>query len=78
VNVKDEGTLSFSAMAAAKMDGEAKLKYVLELEFMHAVNAKDSRISIGPRSVFVMVMKEKEAGRRPVQSPRLVCFAARS
>ena len=62
VNLKDEGTLSFSATAGPSED--EKHKYAVELEFMHPVNAKDSKISVGPRSIVVMVMKTEEAGRR--------------
>ena len=66
VNVKDEGTLSFSAVAAAPGSGAAKHRYALELELMHGVNAEDSRISIGPHSVFLMLMKQKAVGSRPL------------
>lgn len=61
VNLKDEGTLSFTAVAGA---AEEKHEYAVELEFMHPVNAKDSKISVGPRNVVVMVMKTEEAGGR--------------
>ena len=65
VNLKDEGTLSFSAMAGPVDDQH---KYAVELEFMHPVNAKDSKISVGPRNVVVMVMKTEEVRGHLVQS----------
>ena len=61
VNLKDEGTLSFSAMAGPVDDQH---KYAVELEFMYPVNAKDSKISVGPRNVVVMVMKTEEVRGR--------------
>ena len=69
VSLKDEGTLSFSAMAGPEDD---KHKYAVELEFMHPVNAKDSKISVGPRNVVVMVMKTEEVGSRTWLGARLV------
>lgn len=57
----EEGTLSFSAQAGS---GEEAHTWAVELAFMHPVNAKDSKISVGPRNVVVMVMKTEEVGRR--------------
>ena len=55
VNLEEEGRLTFSATAGK--DGEERREYEVVLEFLHPVNAKDSKISVGNRQVFVVVMK---------------------
>ena len=74
VNLRDEGTLSFSAMAGPADDQH---KYAVELEVMHPVNAKDSKISVGPRNVVVMVMKTEEVRGRLLVLVAVVAFAVR-
>ncbi|ACO66847.1 predicted protein [Micromonas commoda] len=58
VNLEEEGRLTFSATAGK--DGEERREYEVVLEFLHPVNAKDSKISVGNRQVFVVVMKTEE------------------
>ena len=65
VNLEEEGRLTFSATAGK--DGEERREYEVVLEFLHPVNAKDSKISVGNRQVFVVVMKTEEvSGREPI------------
>jgi len=60
VSLKDDpGTLSFTGHVVGASPEEA-VEYALELAFLHPVNAKDSKISVGPREVVVMVMKTEE------------------
>ena len=64
IDLEDDGNMTFSATAGK--DGEERRRYEVSLEFMHPVIAKDSKISVGNRQVFVMVMKTKEvSGRDP-------------
>ena len=63
VNLTDEGVLTFSAMAGTDST-EEKHRYDLELELLHPVNAKDSKISVGPRHVVVVVQKTEEVSGR--------------
>ena len=58
IDLEDDGNMTFSATAGK--DGEERRRYEVSLEFMHPVIAKDSKISVGNRQVFVMVMKTKE------------------
>ena len=58
----DPGTLSFTGHVVGASPEEA-VEYALELAFLHPVNAKDSKISVGPREVVVMVMKTEEVRR---------------
>jgi hypothetical protein len=65
IDLEDDGNMTFSATAGK--DGEERRRYEVSLEFMHPVVAKDSKISVGNRQVFVMVMKTKEvSGRDPI------------
>ena len=65
IDLEDDGNMTFSATAGK--DGEERRRYEVSLEFMHPVIAKDSKISVGNRQVFVMVMKTKEvSGRDPI------------
>ena len=59
VNLTDEGVLTFSAMAGTDST-EEKHRYDLKLELLHPVNAKDSKISVGPRHIVVVVQKTEE------------------
>ena len=69
VNLEEEGRLTFSATAGK--DGEERREYEVVLEFLHPVNAKDSKISVGNRQVFVVVMKTEEvSGREPSRENR--------
>lgn len=74
VNLEEEGRLTFSATAGK--DGEERREYEVVLEFLHPVNAKDSKISVGNRQVFVVVMKTEEVSgrepipRKPIPTPR--------
>ena len=64
IDLEDDGNMTFSATAGK--DGEERRRYEVSLEFMHPVIARDSKISVGNRQVFVMVMKTKEvSGRDP-------------
>ena len=63
VNLTDEGVLTFSAMAGTDST-EEKHCYDLKLELLHPVNAKDSKISVGPRHVVVVVQKTEEVSGR--------------
>ena len=45
---------------------EGRHEYHLELEFLHPIDAKASKISVAPRQIVVMVMKTEEVGRRPL------------
>lgn len=67
VNLEEEGRLTFSATAGK--DGEERREYEVVLEFLHPVNAKDSKISVGNRQVFVVVMKTEEVSGRENRSP---------
>lgn len=69
VNLEEEGRLTFSATAGK--DGEERREYEVVLEFLHPVNAKDSKIIVGNRQVFVVVMKTEEvSGREPSRENR--------
>ena len=72
IHVADEGTLSFAARAGTSEHD--KRDYAVELQFLHRVNAKDSKISVGSRNVVVMVMKAEEARRRPGKKRRAFGF----
>ena len=67
VNLEEEGRLTFSATAGK--DGEERREYEVVLEFLHPVNAKDSKISVGNRQVFVVVLKTEEVSGRENRSP---------
>ena len=67
VNLEEEGRLTFSATAGK--DGEERREHEVVLEFLHPVNAKDSKISVGNRQVFVVVMKTEEVSGRENRSP---------
>ena len=68
VNLTDEGVLTFSAMAGTDST-EEKHRYDLKLELLHPVNAKDSKISVGPRHIVVVVQKTEEVSGRPARRP---------
>ena len=64
VELSDDGVLKMTTTAGAP-GVEGRHEYHLELEFLHPIDAKASKISVAPRQIVVMVMKTKEAGRRP-------------
>lgn len=53
---------STPARGATPVDGHS---YELDLEFLNPINTRDSKISIGSRSIFVMVMKTEEGPHWP-------------
>ena len=71
IDLEDDGNMTFSATAGK--DGEERRRYEVSLEFMHPVIAKDSKISVGNRQVFVMVMKTKEVSGRDPNSHEPAC-----
>ena len=76
VNLTDEGVLTFSAMAGTDST-EEKHCYDLELELLHPVNAKDSKISVGPRHVVVVVQKTEEVSGRLARLSGAPCAKAK-
>lgn len=76
VNLTDEGVLTFSAMAGTDST-EEKHRYDLKLELLHPVNAKDSKISVGPRHIVVVVQKTEEVSGRPARRPGAPCANAK-
>lgn len=76
VNLTDEGVLTFSAMAGTDST-EEKHRYDVKLELLHPVNAKDSKISVGPRHIVVVVQKTEEVSGRPARRPGAPCANAK-
>lgn len=65
VELSDDGVLEMTTTAGAP-GVEGRHEYHLELEFLHPIDAKASKISVAPRQIVVMVMKTEEVGRRPL------------
>jgi hypothetical protein len=65
VELSDDGVLKMTTTAGAP-GVEGRHEYHLELEFLHPIDAKASKISVAPRQIVVMVMKTEEVGRRPL------------
>ncbi len=49
-----EGTAKLSFTGQAGKDGQA---YALELTLLHEINVDDSKVSVSPRHIFVLVIK---------------------